>query len=166
MAMGTSRAKLAKAIHHTRRRGRDRFVVQMTLYVVYQPQGCAVAAVSVLLQALHHDPVQVAAADRPVSLTGLGIPRGRRSMPADHPNRSAFVLGLRRLYLSDNPLHLVAAAIPAGLSVKGRVPGEQLVQQHAQANKCHSAYRRRGSFIAACSGLMYTGVPIIWSKRV
>ena len=48
----------------------DGFVVQVTLDVGGQGAGRLIAPVAVLLQGLHHDPVQVAA-QQPAELAGL-----------------------------------------------------------------------------------------------
>ena len=52
------------------------------------------------------------------------------------------------------------AACRKRLPVERRRPGQQLVQQHAQASRCRCGCRRPGPSSSACSGLMYSGVPI------
>ena len=52
--------RFLKSIGRARRTGDDRFVVQVPLEVRGQTVGRLVAARAVLLQALHHDPVEIA----------------------------------------------------------------------------------------------------------
>ena len=62
--------ELPQPVAHRRRTGQHRLVGQVTLQVHRQPVGRLVAPVAVLLQRLHHDPVQVAL-DQPAQPGGL-----------------------------------------------------------------------------------------------
>src|SRR5262249_37913779 len=53
--------ELAAAIPRRRRAGQHRVILQIAVHVRRQGAGGLVAAVAVLLQALHHDPVQLPA---------------------------------------------------------------------------------------------------------
>ena len=66
----------------------DRPVVKVALHVGGEAVGRLVAAVAVLLQALHHDPVQLAA-HQLRQLGRLRCLRGPRWTPAPRPSRSA-----------------------------------------------------------------------------
>ena len=98
--------------------------------VLGQGVGGLVAARAVFLNALHHDPVQVAAdAPRQAGRVDLS-PGGDAGKGIEAAEAQA---GGGRLFLADDALNLGkgGAAQPAG--VEGQGAGEQLVQQHAQA---------------------------------
>ncbi len=102
----------------------------MALDVLGQGAGRLVATVAVLLQALHHDPVQLAAeqlAQPPrVTLALDRDGRGALSQRAEPRARAGWLL------LADDPAHLVVAHLPQPLPVERRGAGQQLVEQHAQ----------------------------------
>ena len=89
------------------RAGEDRLVAQVPLDVLGQAVGRLVAARPVLLQGLHHDPVEVAldqlAEEFRAGVTALGDVAGRLAERADLRR------GLERVGLADDPLHLVVA---------------------------------------------------------
>ena len=85
-----------------------------------------------------------------------------------HP--SAFILANPRtrcgwLLLLDDAANLIEGGRRKSLAIEGRRAGQQLVQQHAQAVDV-AADVDIHALTSACSGLMYSGVPIIWVNRV
>ena len=134
--------ELPQPVAGRRRAGLHRLVGQVALHVRRQAVGRLVAAVAVLLQRLHHDPVQLAA-HQPAQLRRLRAAVGRdrgqllgRAQPRARP---------RRLLLADDPQHLRRRP-PRSSRFLGerRRAGQQLVQEHAQASRCRCGCRCRG----------------------
>ena len=144
------------------RAGLHRLVRQVALEVAGEAVGRLVAAAAVLLQRLHHDPVQLAA-HQSGQPGRLGLPLGRRVARAG-PDRAQPRARLRRLLLADDPQQLVEGRLLQPLWLEGRRAGQQLVEQHAQRSRCRCACRRpgrsarpaRGSCTPACRRLRRT----------
>ena len=80
--------ELPQPVAHRRRTRRHRLVVQVALEVHRQAVGRLVAPVAVLLQRLHHDPVEVAL-DQPAQLGRLRPAVGGDASPAPPSSRAA-----------------------------------------------------------------------------
>ena len=109
-----ARGELAHAVGEARRRGIDRQAVQEALDLVRELVGARVATHALLLQAPHHDPIEVG---RDGANAGLAR---RRSQPAARQ---------RRVRLRDGADELGEAE---RVRVEGGIAGEQLVHQYAQ----------------------------------
>ena len=72
--------RLLELVGRARRPGKDRLVIQVPLEIGGQPVGRLVTAGAVLLQALHHNPVQVALelVDQLGGIGGAAFGRGRQ----------------------------------------------------------------------------------------
>ena len=100
---------------------------------IAEPVGRLVAARAVLLQALHHDPVQLAAEQLDAACAGSVLPCCGDAPATRRRACDSRVLGPRRLVLADHALHLVRARLASSVPASnGVVPVEQLVQQHAE----------------------------------
>ena len=123
--------ELAEAVPRRRRARLHRLVAQVALHVGRQGAGRLVAAVAVLLQALHHDPVQLPA-DTAVAAAAARSCGWPRSWPRPAPSVLSRVLGLGG---SSSRMMRRISSYPAFLNrslVERRRAGQQLVQQHAQ----------------------------------
>jgi hypothetical protein len=93
--------------------------------------GCVVAALAVLLEALHHDPVNVTTQCAwQLGRVGVSALRGSREFRAVeclHAHR-----GSHRINLADHAPHFVHADAGHGVLFDRRVSGEQLVEQHTE----------------------------------
>ena len=70
--------------------------------------------------------------------------------------------GRWRIALANDSADLVVATAAQRLGVKGRCANEQFVEQHAQRIDVAAGVDIQRRSTSACSGLMYSGVPIIW----
>ena len=145
--------ELPHLVAHRWRAGRDRLVRQVTLQVQRQRVGRLVAPVAVLLQRLHHDPIEVAL-DQPSHLRRLrlvaGFDRCRarlrlrqfrrwfRSRRGVSPTGQTGPLEFReprarpdRVFLADNPQDLVERRLAQSFPVRRRA-GQEFIQEHAQ----------------------------------
>ncbi len=121
--------KLPQPVCRRRRTRLHRFIRQVALYVHREAVGGLVAAVAVLLQRLHHDPIQFATHQ-------LRQPRRLRP-PVGGQRRQAVRRAqlrarFRRLLLADHPEHLQHAGLGQLHAPERRAAGQQLVQQHPQ----------------------------------
>ena len=93
--------------------------------------GGRVAARPVLLQAAHHDPVEIAADAVDQLRRGSGAPRGggRQRLA---PQRAQAGGGFRRLHFPNTPAHLVESRLRQLLRCEGRPARQQLVEQHPE----------------------------------
>ena len=121
---------LLQAVHRGGRTGLDRFVVQIALDVAREIVGRFVAARAVLLQRLHHDPVQLVA-QRVAQLDRIG-PAMFGHGGGGLAHRADARAGSRRLLFADHAADFVEPRIFELLAVERRAAGEQLVEQHAQ----------------------------------
>ena len=107
------------------------FVIQVPLDVERQPVGRFVTAGAVLLEALHHDPVEIAAqfADELGCLQSALLRGGAQLLAGEgaHPGG-----GLGRLGFPDRAAHFIEADLEQFLRIEGRAAGHQLVEQDAQ----------------------------------
>jgi hypothetical protein len=138
------------------RPGEHRLVVQVPLQVGGEAVGRVVAALTVLLQTLHHDPVEVAAHAADKFLDGVrrmpspvrspafrrlrvdSIWRGGTRGPLAARRRTYKPLrqpraGSLRLLLANRLAHRVEAGGHQLLRVERRAPGQEFVEHHAQA---------------------------------
>ena len=104
----------------------------MPLEVVCKAIGCIVAALAILFQALHDNPVEIAA-ERGGKLCRVRVAAlcDRREFVADerfYPRR-----GSRRIDLANDAPDFIHARLRHGRGVDRRVSGEQFVKQHAEA---------------------------------
>ena len=122
--------ELPQPIPRRRRAGLHRLVVQVALHVRGEAVGRLVAAVAVLLQRLHHDPVQLAA-HQLASASPAPCCGWRRSTAAPRSMLSR-VLGLGGS--SSRMIRSISsnAASCSRFLLERRRAGQQLVQQHAQ----------------------------------
>ena len=127
------RTSFLKLIESAGRTGGDRLVVEMPLDVHRQAVGRFVTARAVFLQALHHDPVEVAA-QQAERAWALRVPRRLAVVVSSSPcsvlsrvegRAGSFSRIVRRI--SSRP------ACEQFLRVERRLAGEQFVEQHAQA---------------------------------
>ena len=121
--------KLPQPVCRRRRTRLHRFIRKVALYVHREAVGRLVAAVAVLLQRLHHDPIQFASHQ---------LRQPRRFRPAvggqrrQALRRAQLRARFRRLLLADHPQHFQHAGLGQRLAGKRRAAGQQLVQEHAQ----------------------------------
>ena len=154
--------ELAEAIAGRRRACLHRLVGQVALYVARQAVGCLVTPAAVLLQALHDDPVELA----PHQLRQLA-----RLQLAAVPRRPAATRCCsagarpRRLFLRDHAG--TARARPPPATAAPRVGSSRSAARRGSrpGRKRRCACRRRGCSNSACSGLMYSGVPMHHAVR-
>ena len=103
--------ELAEQVGRGRRAGDDDFVREMPLEIEREAVGRVVAVAAVFLQALHHDPVNVAT-ERAGQLRAVGVPalRGGRQLRAveglDSHRRS------RRIDLADDAPDFIHPGVP------------------------------------------------------
>ena len=121
--------ELPQPVAHRRRARLHRLVVQVVLEVHRQAVGRLVAPRPVLLQRLHHDPVEVALDQqgqpgrlRPAAGRDFRQPLRRREPPAR----------LLRLFLANDPQELVDRDLAQPLPLERRRAGQEFVQEHAQ----------------------------------
>ncbi len=111
------------------RRGQHRLAGQVTLHVQGKTAGGLVPPRAVLLQCLHHDPIQLPADQfrQPRRLRlPAGSQRGQRlagTQPQARP---------RRLFLADDAANLLPGRLLESLLLQRRRPGQQLVEQDPQ----------------------------------
>ena len=122
--------ELAGAVPARRRTCLHGLVVQVPQHVRREVVGGLVASVAVLLEGLHHDPVQLAAHQpRQPGRLGLALGRDRRqgvprvAQPRARPGR---------LLLPDQAEDLGERGLLDPLAAQRRAAREQLVQEHAQ----------------------------------
>ena len=116
-------------VRRRRRASLDRLIVEIMLQLPRQRPGRLVAPAAILVERLHHDPIQLAPDDffqpgrlgAPVS--GDGRQRAARTEPR---------AGFGRLLLADNPQHFIERCTPQPMLVEGSAAREQLVQQYTQ----------------------------------
>ncbi len=102
----------------------------MMLNIHHQTVGGLVATLSVFLQRLHHDPVQIPAHGFPQLLYRGTAMLGDLLQLA--PQRRQLRRGFDRVLLTDNPLHLGVPLAPQVLRVKGGTPCQELIEQDAE----------------------------------
>ena len=108
-----------------------RLIRQVALQIGGQGAGGFVAAGAVFFQALHHDPVELAAEHlTQAARVEAALDRERRKGLGIQ--RADALAGTRRLVFADDPPHLVVAGVAQGRAVEGRGAGQQLVEQNAQ----------------------------------
>ena len=114
--------ELAQPVRGAGRPCQDRLVVQVPPQVHGQAVGRLVPAIAVLLQGLHHDPVQVAAqlAQKGPRIGPASI-RARRRFIAETAQPCA---GPGRLLLADDPLDLAKARLAQRCGIKRQRPGQ------------------------------------------
>jgi hypothetical protein len=117
------------AENKARRTGFHRLIGQVTLHVAGQRVGRLIAARTLLLQAFHHDPIQLASQKsrqfgrlRPPR-RGDGCQRFAGAQPRARP---------RRLLLADDTQNLQQGILPQPLAVNRRRAGQQLIEQHTK----------------------------------
>ena len=129
---------LLQPVSSARRPGDDGFVVQVPLEVRRQAVGRLVAAGAVLLQALHHDPVQVAP-DQFHQMHAFGavlFGGGGEGFPLQRAQARARP---RRLLFADRPAHGVQTLLGQFLRVERRA-GRSAVRRAARPGcRCRCA---------------------------
>jgi hypothetical protein len=137
--------ELEEPIAQRRRAGQDRLVAQVALHIAGEVLGGLVAAVTVLLQALHHDPVELAAhqlgqfgrlhvalgRDRCQSLARIAQPRARP----------------RWLLLLDQAENLAKGCFLEPLAGERRAPRQQFVEQHPQREDVAAGIGAQGAHL-------------------
>jgi hypothetical protein len=107
-----------------RRAGLHRLIFQVPHHVRGEIVGRLVPPAPVLLQRLHHDPVQLAAVGSvQVPRVGLAMGRDRRLCCAERAQPSA---RLRWLLLADHATQLFEGRLAEGLLVEGRRAGKEM----------------------------------------
>src|SRR6266567_915438 len=103
----------------------------MPLNVRGQAVGGFIAPRAVFLQALHHDPVQVAAqkVDQLGRFEAAALGCGGQFLAAERADAGGRALGF---FLSERAAHFVEAGLQEFLGVEGRFAGEQFVEEHAE----------------------------------
>lgn len=102
--------ELTQPVCSTRRTSRDRLAAQVTLDVASQFRRRAIAALSVLLEGLHGDPVEIAA-EQLHQLAFVGAPPIRHVLSrVAKPAQAGARRG--RILFADHPSHLVEAGCP------------------------------------------------------
>ncbi len=149
-------AQLPQLVSRRRRARLDRVARQVTLDVAGKAAGRLVTPGSVLLQRLHHDPVELAADQlgQPGRF-GLAL-RGDRRQPFRRLAEPRARLG--RLFLLDPPQDLGVARLAQRRPLQRRATGQELVKQARPASRCRCGCRprarssrpARGSCIPAC----------------
>ena len=124
--------RLLESVNRARRPGHHRFVVEMPLEVGGQTIGRLVTPRPVLLQAFHHNPIQVVG-EYPAQNQFAGPTVPRHQAPLLSQERAQARGRPFRFLLQDDPLHLLVARAPQPLLREGRRPGQQFVEQHPQA---------------------------------
>ena len=122
--------ELAQPVAGARRARLHRLVGQVVLHVARQAAGGLVPPRPVLLQALHHDPVQLAPHQlrQPVR---LGLAR-RRDLRQHGPSCASRTLGRGGSSSLISRTSSCSAAVRSRSRPSGVVPVKQLVEQHAQ----------------------------------
>ena len=124
--------ELLDAIANCGRTGQHRLLIKMPLNVHRKTVGRFVTAVAVLLQGLHHDPVQIAAHERgEFGWDLLEAPRHFRRLC--HAERLQPGRGTRGIGLAQNAPHLVQTRTQQHLRIERRLSCQQFIEQHAQA---------------------------------
>jgi len=123
-------SELAHAVHRARGAGADRLVTQVPSHVRRQLPHRIVPASTVLLEGLHHDPVEIAAegASQPHRL-GTPAHRRRQALLAALPDPLA---GPRRLGLSQLAEEAGQGHRAGSRSLEREGPGQQLVEEDTQ----------------------------------
>ena len=122
--------ELLQLVRRRRRAGFDRVAFEVALDVLGEAVGRLVPPRPVLLQRLHHDPVEVAADElRQPGRLDLALGRDRRQVLSRLRKPRA---RLRRLLLADPPQDLGEGRLAQRLALQRRRAGQQLVEQHAQ----------------------------------
>ena len=130
--------RLLEAVEFTRWAGKDRLVVQVTQNVMGQPVGRLVTPRPVLLQTLHHNPIQIPAHQvnqlRRLGMTLLGDrgPVGRLQS-ADSGRRP------ERFLLPDDPPHLAQSRRHQFFLVKRRPARQEVRRATPPTRKCRCA---------------------------
>ena len=139
--------QLLETVGSTGGTGGHRFVAQMTLDVLSQVVGGFVATGAIFLEGLHHDPVEVAPNPGDEFLD-LPEARGGNAAQAQPPAwvfRWGAVLvgavdqfpgqpcgGLERFLFPNRPAHGLETGLQQFTGLKGRLAGQQLIEQHTQ----------------------------------
>ena len=104
----------------------DGFIVEQPLDVQRQAVGRFVAARAVLLQAFHHDPIEVPAQGmNELDCFSVALPGGRGQFHIHHGGQTR--RWAKRLLLSNRAPALIQAALQERLGVEGRLAGEQFI---------------------------------------
>jgi len=122
--------ELPQPVPRRRRTGLHRLIVQVALHIHREAVGGLVTPVAVLFQRLHHDPVQLAAAE-PAQLPRIALPL-RRHGCRRLPQRADARARPGRLLLADDAADFVKIRRAQPLLVKRRRAGQQFIQEHAQ----------------------------------
>jgi hypothetical protein len=138
---GKDLEKIGSAKNHgltpetTRRRRRargDRLAGEMPLEVESEAVGRVVAALAILLEALHHDPVEIAAqrGGKPSGFRMAALRSGREFVTRERldPRR-----GPRRINLANDAPDFIQARLGKRRGVDRGASSEQFVEQHAEA---------------------------------
>ena len=121
--------QLLQTINIARRSGQDRLAVQVALDVRRQAVGRLVTARTVLLQAFHHDPVEVPAQGmNELDCFSVALPGGRGQFHIHHGGQTR--RWAKRLLLSNGTPALIQAGLQQRLGVEGGLAGEQFIEQH------------------------------------
>ena len=154
--------QLPQAVERARRPGRHDLPSQVPLHVGGEALGRLVAPRPVLLQGLHHDPVEIAANELSQRARfGEAAPRDVRELLAEgaQPLR-----GRLRVLLADEALDLVEPLRGDRLRRRGAWCPSAARRAGRPASRRRTACPRPVPLMSACSGLMYSGVPMNWPK--
>ncbi len=112
--------------------GEDDLIREVPLQIGGEAVGRVVAALAIFFEALHHDPIEIAAqGSGQLRALGVAALRGGREFVAVerfHARRRA-----RRIDLADDPPDFIQARAGHRRRVDRRAAGEQFVEQHAEA---------------------------------
>ena len=135
--------ELAELVGHGRCGGGHRLVVEEALDVEGEGVGGLVSAKAVLLEGLHHDPVEVAAEGSSQAGGIDAVAGGHGGALGAFEGRHARG-GPGRIDLADHAAHLVVTGAEEGLGIERRCPREELVKDARPASRCRSGCRHRG----------------------
>jgi hypothetical protein len=143
------------------RAGEDRFVVEVALDVGREFQARGVPARAVLLQRLHHNPVQIGidllggpGLGFRVWGSGFRVPSSGFRVPGSITLLAQPGARFGRLLLANDPAHLIQAGLEQALGRERRLAREHFVEEHAEAVDVAP----RVDVEAAHLGLLGTGV--------
>ena len=124
--------EFVEAVGVTWRTGNNGFVVQVALQVGGDITGGVVTARAVLFEALHYDPIEIAA-DKRGQLVGCGVVVLRHRGRIHHGQRAQAGRRSRRVHLADCTAHFIQSGADQALCVEWGLTCEQFIKEHPQA---------------------------------